>query len=230
MRRFALLIPLLLFIFSCSNDGYDTGDGTLSNMRADFVEAKTNSSSYITKIETDDGETLMLSKSLSVSWATKPDTLYRALLYYNKVLSSAGSYQAEPIAISQISVPSIHNVTELEGGIVTDPVTFTSAWKSKNGKYINLDFYIKMGTVDGSFDTQVLGIVYDGTEQTESGNQHVKLILYHAQNGVPEYYSSEVYLSIPVSAIPGDLSEGDEVEIYINTYDGEVTKTMLLTS
>ncbi|MCD8297574.1 MAG: NigD-like protein [Prevotella sp.] len=225
MRKIAILLPLLLVVFSCSNDGYDTGDGELSNMRADFVEAQTNSSALIYKIETDDGETLLLTKSPSVSWATKRDTVYRALIYYNKVLSSIGTYQAEPIAISQVAVPHIYYADELPEGLITDPVTFSSAWKSKNGKYINLDFYIKIGSSAGTTGMQLIGMVYEGTQLKESGVQHVNLRLYHSQNGVPEYYSSETYISIPVTAIPGSLSEGDEVEITINTYEGEISRT-----
>ncbi len=228
MKKFALLITLLIFIFSCSNDGYDTGDGPLSYMRADFVEAQTNSSAYINKIETDDGETLSLTKSPSAWWASKPDTVYRALLYYNKVLSSSGSYQAEPIAISQVPVPTIHDTSDLEEGIITDPVTFSSAWKSKNGKYINLDLYLKIGSTEDPNNQQIIGIVNDGTQQPEYGNKHVNLRLYHSQNGIPEYYSSETFLSIPISSIPDSLSEGDEVEISINTYDGEITKTFII--
>ncbi|MCD8290448.1 MAG: NigD-like protein [Prevotella sp.] len=228
MKKFALFIPLLFFIFSCSTDGYDTGDGPLSNMRADFVEAQTNSFAYINKIETDDGETLSLTKSPSALWASKPDTVYRALLYYNKVLSSSGSYQAEPITISQIPVPTIHDISDLEEGIITDPVTFSSAWKSKNGKYINLDLYLKLGSSDDTSNQQLLGIVYNGSQLTDNGNKHINLRLYHSQNGVPEYYSSETYLSIPITSIPDSLSEGDEVEITINTYDGEITKSFVI--
>ncbi len=228
MKKIAFLVPLLLLFLACTNDGYDTGDGSLSNMRADFVEAHTNSSAYINQIVTDDGETLTLTKSPSVSWATKPDTLYRALLYYNKVLSSSGSYQAEPISISQIPVLEITDIADITNGVVTDPVSFTSAWKSKNGKYINLDFYIKIGSSDGSFGSQAIGIVYDGAQTTDSGNRHVSLRLYHDQNGVPEYYSTEVFVSIALTDFPITLTQGDEIEITINTYDGTITKSFTI--
>lgn len=228
MKNLTLLLTMLLFFFSCSNEGYETGDGSLSNMRADFIEAHTNSSAYINEIVTDDGETLSLTKSTAVSWATKPDTLYRALLYYNKVLSSSGTYQAEPISISQIPVLEITDVAEFTNGIFTDPVTFSSAWKSKNGKYINLDFYIKIGSSDGTFGSQSISIIYDGTQLTDSGNQHVSLRLYHAQNGVPEYYSSEVLISISPSSFPVTLAQGDEIEITINTYEGIISKTFTI--
>ncbi len=228
MRRTSILLPLLLILFSCSNDAYDTGDGYLSNMRADFVEAQTNSYANVTKVETDDGDTYTLTKSPTLTWATMPDTVYRALLYYNKVETSSGKFQAEPISISQVPVLNVYEASYFDGGVLTDPITLSSAWKSKNDKYINLDFYIKVGSSDGTIDKQTIGVVYDSTEQSDSGKQHVNLRLYHSQNGVPEYYSSESYLSIPIAAIPGNLTEGDEVEITINTYDGEISKTFVI--
>lgn len=228
MKKIAFLLPLLLLFVACTNDGYDTGDGSLSNMRADFVEAHTNSSAYINQIVTDDGETLSLTKALSISWATKPDTLYRALLYYNKVLSSSGSYQAEPISISQIPVLEITDIADITNGVVTDPVSFTSAWKSKNGKYINLDFYIKIGSDNGSFGSQAISIVYDGAQTTDSGARHVSLRLYHDQNGVPEYYSTETFVSISLADFPITLTQGDEIELTINTYDGTITKSFTI--
>ena len=44
MRRSLKYILLLLVfaLFACENEAYDTGDGPLSDMRADFVEAQTD--------------------------------------------------------------------------------------------------------------------------------------------------------------------------------------------
>ena len=81
-----ILIALSFILSACSNDPYDTGDGSLSHMRADFVEAQTDASANIISIETDDGEHMFLTNAINVSWAERPDTIYRALLYYNKEL------------------------------------------------------------------------------------------------------------------------------------------------
>ncbi len=218
---------LMLLLISCSNESYDTGDGSLSNMRVDFVDAITNSYAQIYRVETDDNEVLDLTTPISVSWTEEKDTTYRALLYYNKIASYDGSYQAEAIAISQVQVLSITPTKDFLQEIFLDPVNFVSIWKSKQGKYINLDFYIKVGILDqDQQNLQVLGVLYDGETLLEDGTRKVTLRLYHNQNSMPEYYSQEVYVSIMVDDIPTDLSQVDQVEFIINTYDGQITKTI----
>jgi hypothetical protein len=46
------------------------------------------------------------------------------------------------------------------------------------------------------------------------------LCLHHEQNGQPEYYSREVFLSISMKSI-----QTDRVVIRLNTYDGWREKT-----
>lgn len=216
---------MLATLVSCSNDPYDTGDGKYSHMRADFIEANTDASSAIASISTDDGETLRLTAKLKASWAAKPDTAYRALMYYNKVEAENGSNMAEPVALSQVLTPKVTPIKELKGDMITDPVVFESAWKSNNGKFINFDLNVKTGTVDGDNDGQTIGVICDEVQQRADGTRLVKLRLYHDQGNMPEYYSAKLYLSIPVSFLPIVPSEGDEVEISINTYNGLLTRT-----
>lgn len=220
-----ILLFLLFVLSACSNDPYDTGDGSLSHMRADFVEAQTDASANIISIETDDGEHMFLTNAINVSWAERPDTVYRALLYYNKVEADDGTNNAEPLGISQVLVPQITPIEEVKDGIKTDPVTFESSWTSRNGKYLNLDLSIKTGSVNGDFNTQTIGIICTGVDTDANGRHHVSLRLYHDQNGVPEYYSAEAYVSIAVSRLPIVPVEGDEVAVEINTYDGTITRT-----
>ncbi len=229
MRLIKFIIPLLLVgILSCQSDVYDTGDGSLSNMIVDFVEAQTNSLSLITSVETDDGDSFFLSEPITTSWATAPDTIYRALLYYNKILSTTNTYQAQAIAISQIPVFSIAESKDPNQEILMDPVNFVSIWKSKTGKYINLDLYLKVGGLDEDTSLQTLGMFFDSVNVSLDGEKKVTLLLYHDQNGMPEYYSSEVYASIPIDKIPVELSQGDTIEVIINTYDGLLSKTIEL--
>ena len=42
MRRLLLVLSLAVLFAACENDAYDAGDGALSYMRADFVEAVTD--------------------------------------------------------------------------------------------------------------------------------------------------------------------------------------------
>lgn len=227
MRKSTVFAAFLFLsvLASCSSDPYETGDGKYSYMRADFVEANTDASSTIVSISTDDGEQLRLTDAVKTSWAAKPDTAYRALIYYNKVLSGNGDYVAEPVGLSQVLTPRITLLENMTENVITDPVVFESAWKSSNGKFINFDLDVKTGTVDGDSNGHTIGIVCDEVVQRDDGTSLVRLRLYHDQGGVPEYYSAKLYLSIPVSFMPITLSEGDEVEVGINTYDGLVTKT-----
>lgn len=225
MKRVLLVFTLFCALVSCSNDPYDTGDGSLSLMRADFGEAETDASSGIVSILTDDGDRLMLTRSVRAPWAEKPDTAYRALIYYNKVKAEGGFFQAEPLALSQVLTPEVTAAGDVEGGVKTDPVVFRSAWMSRNGKYINLDLEVKTGSVDGIYGAQTVGIVHDGTGVTADGTRLVRLRLYHDQAGVPEYYSAKLYLSIPVGRLPVALSEGGRVEVCICTYGGQTVRT-----
>ena len=75
----------LLILSACDHDFYKTGDSDLSYLHTDFVEARTNSASAFISARTDDGAQLTLQPALKTPWATKGDTVYRALLHYNKV-------------------------------------------------------------------------------------------------------------------------------------------------
>ncbi len=220
MKRLTYIFFIAILLCSCSSDAYDTGDGALSLMRAEFVEASSNSSSALVSVVTDDGEEMPLTKGVSLSWASRPDTVYRALLYYNKVVADDGTNKAEPLSLSQVPVLAVHDVSDFTGGVITDPVVFESAWKSRNGKYLNLDINLKTGKSGDDNSRHVVGIALAGTGENEAGHKTIRLVFYHSQNGVPEYYSSKLYVSIPVSELPFIPSEGDEVSLGINTYDG----------
>ena len=99
---------ILLYAFSaCSNEAYDTGDGSLSYMRADFVEANTDGNANIISATTDEGTVLTLSPSVQADWTTTKDSTYRALLYYNIAKDNSSNTDVEHIAISDVLVPRI---------------------------------------------------------------------------------------------------------------------------
>lgn len=220
-----IFLPLALLFMACENEAYHTGEGSLSNMRADFVEAQTDADANVVSIETDDGERMFLASAVKISSMERPDTVYRALLYYNKVEADDGSFLAEPLGLTQVLVPSVVPVEEMEDGLKADPLDFVSSWTSRNGKYLNLELGVKTGSVDGSYGTQTLGIVCLGVDERDDGTRLVRLSLYHDQAGVPEYYTTEAYVSIAVSRLPVEPAAGDEVSIGIETYDGTVTRT-----
>ena len=104
--RYILIIithfSFLTIHFSCTQDSYDKGEGKYSLMRGDFIEAKVDGNKQIISMTTDDGVLLPLEKPYSAKWITTGDTIYRCMLYYNKVEKSSGQSVAEIISIGKI--------------------------------------------------------------------------------------------------------------------------------
>lgn len=216
-----VLSVLAALLAACSHDAYDTGDGALSYMRADFVEAETDASSSIAAVLTDDGERLMLTRRVKADWASKPDTAYRALLYYNKVETDDAMFMAEPVAMSRVLTPVIKPAGAFTGGMKTDPVVFVSSWKSGGNRFINFDLKVKTASLDGEGKGHTIGMACENVEQKADGRHVINLRLYHDRADMPEYYSSQLYLSVPLSFLPLQPASGDEVVVRMATYDGE---------
>lgn len=207
-----LAFVIVCLMCGCTQDAYDKGEGKYSLMRGDFAEATVNNNKQVTKVVTDDGDELVLSAPFTAKWITKADTTYRCMLYYNKV-----DNKAEVISMGQVPCAAIKSLSEFGKQLVTDPVKFESTWISKNGKYLNMSMYLKTGVTDDTTAVQSLAIVSD-TLITHTDNKQIRnLILHHDQGNVPEYYSTQVYISIPTERI-----DADSVRISINSYDGEV--------
>ena len=215
-------LPFYLFM-SCTQDGYEKGDGQYSYMRGDFVEAQVGADKKIVSLTTDDGDSYPLTQPYAAKWISRPDTIYRCMLYYNKVRDEKGQYEVDPISIGEVPCPKITSLAELEKGMKTDPVKLESVWMSKTGKYLNLSLLVMMGTDEGEESVQKLTIVQDTILTNPDATRTCHLSLFHDQAGVPEYYSAHVYASIITSKIPAD-----SVRISINTYDGTVEKGFLI--
>lgn len=227
MRRFLRIIAiitihysLLAMISSCSQDAYDKGEGRYSLMRGDFAEANVNSSREVTSITTDDGETLPLKSLHTAKWISRPDTVYRCMLYYNKVKADDGKMVAEVISIGKVNCPQIIPLPANDQ-YKDDPVKFESLWKSKSGKYLNLHLQLKTGQTEDSTAVQKLEFFSDQVIVYPDGRRTLPVLLHHDQGGVPEYYSTQAYISIPTT----DL-DVDSVRFYLNTYTGLVIKTL----
>ena len=85
-----------------------------------------------------------------------------------------------------------------------------------------MSLLLKAGKTDGEDAVQTLGLVDCGTTVGNDGKYIRHLKLYHDQGGVPEYYTVQRYASIDTK----DLGDVDVVSITVNTYSGEVTKTL----
>ena len=215
---FMLLLPLFCLILagaavSCSTEDYETGDGKWSYLRAEFADVHSSEAKKLDYALTDVGDSLRLEPLHDCEWAKTPDSLYRVLLYY-KVKPNL-SEPVEAISVSQVLTLGIKKAKDIEK-IFTDPVKMESAWVSKNGKYLNMGLFVKTGVQEGIDAKQTLGLVCDTIMAREDGTRLFCLRLYHDQNGVPEYYSSKLYASIPLAY----LSKGDNIRLQVETYDG----------
>lgn len=209
---------LLLLLASCESDSYDKGEGELSLATAEFVEAHANGNKQMDYVITDNDERLTVSSQPSVKWMTTPDSLYRALLYYNNV----GEGVIEPLSITQVPTLSIYPDWMIQD-IKTDPVTFESIWQSANGKYLNMAFYLKIGEVGKDAELHTISIIQDTIIQNADGTATSFMFLYHDQGDMPEHYSSKCYISIPRDSI-----KADSVCMGINTYKGVLYKKVAL--
>jgi hypothetical protein len=215
-RNFIIISVLVAFtLLGCKEDHYDSGDGEYSYIKADFVEAHTVSSKEINYVITDDGDSLVLSPHVSADWAAKSDSDYRALLYY---YNNVDNNTTTAYSISRVPVVAYHPLSDFKE-IHTDPVNFESAWVSTNHKYLNIGFYVKTGQQDASTNSQTISIINDGIVSKTDGTHELCLRMYHDQNGVPEYYSTKGYISIPVANLKGYI-----IHLSINTYNGMITK------
>ena len=74
-----LLPPSSFLVTSCTQDGYDKGEGQYSYLRGDFVEAYIGADKNMVSLMTDEGETLPLSQPYTAKWITRSDTVYLRL-------------------------------------------------------------------------------------------------------------------------------------------------------
>lgn len=225
-----LLLPVFMMVFlsflsSCKFNQYETGDGTYSYLRADFVEIHTIDSQKVDYFINDEGEKLSFPNPYSVKWAEKIDTLYRALLYYNR----------KPDGIEPVNIQRVHVLFPLLVDSVknpkTDPVTLESVWTSdcqrtfalndhQGARYLNVSFAVKTGQHDEKL-VQSIGVMGESRQDT------LMLTLLHDQGGIPEYYSSHIYVSIPLLSFKEGSAENNfsSVMFSVNTYQGIVVKS-----
>ena len=88
---------------SCTTEQYDSGDGKLSYLRSDFVEACTDAQSRMSSFTTDEQLSLQVEGTPKVSWMTTPDSTYRALVYYAAPSSSSASGSSSALGPSSAS-------------------------------------------------------------------------------------------------------------------------------
>ena len=219
MRYFAFwtLVAALPVLAGCTIDSYEKGEGDYSLLTAELVEAYIDNNKNVSHVVTDQGNRLLLTSPLTAQWIATPDTMYRALLYYN-IIEEEG--KADPVSLGWVGVLSPRD--SIKGGMKSDPLYAESMWVAKNRKYLNLRLRLLTGSVDDENARHSLGLVKDAAG---SAPEHARMMLYHDQGGMPEYYSMVTYASIPIDSI-----EADTLTIVVKTYNGEVNRTFTLRS
>ena len=222
MRKHRHILYFTFFLLSifcfpaCETEDYETGDGDLSYMRADFADIHTSEAKKVDYVCTDNGDSLLVRPFHDCEWATTPDSIYRALFYYNAKTKSSGTVEA--ISIKQVLALKMLQTSKMKE-IHTDPLIFESAWVSPNKKYLNLGLYVKSGKIEGD-DRQSVGMLCDTIYTRDDGRRLFSLRMFHHQNNIPEYYSVRAYASVPLDSI----NPGDSILLNVNTYEGEVVR------
>ncbi len=212
-----LLLVVSLCLVNCTTSVYDDGDGSYSYLYVDLAEAHTVSGGVFDHAQTDGGLQLNFSPPFEADWATTPDSLYRVLVYFNK-MSDEQQQTVSPISIRRVAVLRPH-VLEDPQQAASDPVVFESAWMSADRRYLNLGLALMTGQPDDEEAAHQMSVgVMSETDDT------VSLLLLHSQGGMPEYYSSKVFVSIPVS----NTWHGKTIQLQLSTYKGLVSRSFQL--
>ena len=214
MKNLFRLFLLGFTVVACEQDVYDKGDSTYSYMRADFVEAVVGSNKQVTYVLTDDDERLPLTAAYSAKWIEQPDTVYRAVLYYNYM-----AQKAEVLNLARVSTVSVKPENQFKNGVKTDPLGLEAVWLSGNKRYLNLSVIVKTGTIGEGAEIQTLGMIGDTVTVDADNLRTYQLRLFHNQGDVPQYYSQRLYFSVPLSGL-----QVDSLQLSVNTYDGVVVK------
>lgn len=197
---------------SCSKDE----ESEYAMMTAELCMLQSSTAKSAMKAETDNGVALSFSEPLTVSWATTPDSTYRALLYYNKVENST---QVKPLSAYAVSVLRLRTPEQAKKwSNEHDPIDIASAWRSKNQKWLNFNITIKTGSQETDEKSKhTLGVVCDSIITRENGRL-IYCSMCHGQNGIPTYYSSTAYASIPIE------TPTDTFVVNVTTWKGTETK------
>ena len=218
MRKLLALLMTTCLFGACETDSYDKGEGKYSLMQADFVELTVNSEKQGTQFLTDEGEQYRLVTPVTASWIQRPDTIYRAIVYFNK--TAAGEAQATAMGQMGVLRPIEHWRFKEQP---QDPLGVESLWLTRNGKYINIGLLLKNGRVDDTEGTHAIALCQDTVLVNADLTRTAYYRLLHDQGDAPEYYTNRRYVSIQ---LPQDRP--DSVRLAIDTYEGTLEKLFAL--
>ena len=217
MKHIGCALLLMTLFVACTQDAYDKGEGYYSQMVAEMGDGHTASDKRVTHFVTDDDVDHTVTNPFITSLMEKADTIYRAIFYFN----TDEQGHAEVIGLDRVGVLRPRAMEAIK----TDPVKLESVWLGKSKRYLNLSLYLKTGAVGDDEAMHKVGCCRDTLLLNDDGTRTLHLTLYHDQGGVPEYYSSRAYFSIPLTE-----TDADSIVLRINTYEGMLTKRIMLLS
>lgn len=212
-------IILLSVLISCSKED-EYGYATLT---AELCDAHTSAAGVIDYAINDYDEKLVFSPNANVRWASTPDSIYRTLIYYNKV-ETAGQ-PVTPVGVESVMWLAPRTLKEsAEWNMKSDPIALESSWLSSNQCYVNMRLSVKSGAAETDKQTHKFGLVCDSIYSTGSAKRYAFRIC-HDQGDIPAYYSVPVYASVPIS----DIAPADTIDITVQTWNGTLTRQFVKT-
>lgn len=203
MKRTALclLATTILLGTACSDD-----ENPLPNIQTMLADMTPDANGQVGELTLDDGGVKTLAKPLK---GLKADSTYRIWAVYEVQTPTCVSLiGCTPVLAA---APKVYAADKVH----TDALSVVSCWQGAS--YINLHIGIK-GTNTGK---HYFG--FNRGELTDNGNgtRTLHITLLHDQHGDPAYYTTEMYLSMPLKPLAGMLrSSTDSVSVSVNTFRG----------
>lgn len=203
MKRTALclLATTILLGTACSDD-----EKPLPNIQTMLADMTPDANGQVSELTLDDGGVKTLAKPLK---GLKADSTYRIWAVYEVQTPTCVSLiGCTPVLAA---APKAYAADKVR----TDALSVVSCWQGAS--YINLHIGIK-GTNTGK---HYFG--FNRGELTDNGNgtRTLHITLLHDQHGDPAYYTTEMYLSMPLKPLAGMLRPStDSVSVSVNTFRG----------
>lgn len=212
MKRVHILLSAficLLLLGACKKEE----EYVYPNVISTFIDVATDANGTVQNLVTDKGEILQVLNREGLDGLT-PDSIYRSVsIYEPKEMNAQGEAAALLYSCQIIISVKPATVDKLPDGIAkTDPLNIQSVWKS--GNYINL-ILLPMA----KDKSHIFHFIEEGITDNDDGSRTLYLTLYHDQNGDYEAFTRKSYLSVPLWAYEGRLTQGDQVILRINTYE-----------
>lgn len=201
---------LALIASSCSKD---SSEDSISNLTVEMCCLKPVDVKTVASCVLDDDREVKFVRPVNVSWATRVDTLYRAILYYNNEHDG----RADVLSVKRILTLAPVSPEDTARVVKEDPLSLVTAWYARNGKFLNLCLGIKTGAADDDQAHRV-SLVADSLAPHRRYYR-----LCHDQNGIPAYYTVETYISVPVENIP----QGDTITLTVPTEKGLLRRDLV---